>query len=109
VDHRAHAGLRRHLGASWNDDANRLLAPLLGIAALPVLVMPPAPFHPRDKVPLIAAFAGRRPAGWIDDMHTAEAYRWRDCRREPTILVGTDPAVGLTREAVDQLLAWAGP
>jgi hypothetical protein len=27
--------------SAWNDDANRLLAPLLGIAALPVVTMPP--------------------------------------------------------------------
>jgi hypothetical protein len=35
---------------SWNEDANRLLAPLLGIAPLPVLAMPPAPFQPGAKV-----------------------------------------------------------
>jgi hypothetical protein len=36
---------------AWNDDANRLLAPLLGIAALPVVTMPSPPFQPRDKIP----------------------------------------------------------
>jgi hypothetical protein len=33
---------------AWNDDANRLLAPLLGIAPIPVVIMPPPPdprFH----------------------------------------------------------------
>ena len=47
---------------AWNDDANRLLAPLLGIAALPVVTMPSPPFQPRDKVPPIAQFVRRRPA-----------------------------------------------
>jgi hypothetical protein len=36
---------------TWNDDANRLLAPLLGISALPVVTMPQPPFEPCDKVP----------------------------------------------------------
>src|SRR2546423_14026266 len=43
--------------SSWNDDANRLLAPLLHIAPLPVVTMPPSPFDPSQKVPLIAAYA----------------------------------------------------
>jgi hypothetical protein len=58
---------------AWNDDANRLLAPLLGIAALPVVTMPAAPFQPCDKVAPIARFAGQRPAVWIDDLHPEEA------------------------------------
>ncbi|WP_329110739.1 hypothetical protein OG792_17010 [Micromonospora sp. NBC_01699] len=92
---------------SWNEDANLVLAPLLGITALPVLTMPPVPFHPNAKVPLVAALARHRPTAWIDEAHTHEARTWRDSRAAPTILVTADPAVGLTRAYVDQLLAWA--
>ncbi len=92
---------------AWNDDANRLLAPLLGIAALPVVTMPPPPFQPRDKVPPIARFAARRPAVWIDDLHPEQAWRWSAGRREPTLLIPIAPAAGLTRQAVDQALTWA--
>ncbi|WP_326558034.1 HAD domain-containing protein [Micromonospora sp. NBC_01796] len=92
---------------SWNDDANRLLVPLLGISPLPVLTMPPVPFHPNAKVPLIAALAQDRPTAWIDDAHTHEARTWRDNRSAPTILVAADPAVGLTRAHVDQILTWS--
>ncbi len=92
---------------AWNDDANRLLAPLLGIAALPVVTMPPPPFQPRDKVPPIARFAGQRPAVWIDDLHPEQAWTWCTSRREPTLLIPVEPAVGLTRQAVDQALTWA--
>jgi hypothetical protein len=91
---------------AWNDDANRLLAPLLGIAALPVVTMPPAPFQPRDKVPPIARFAGQRPAVWMDDLHPAEAWTWSTGRHEPTLLIAVAPATGLTRQAVDQALTW---
>jgi hypothetical protein len=92
---------------AWNDDANHLLAPLLGIAPLPVVTMPSPPFEPRDKVPPIARFAGQRPVVWIDDRHPAEAWSWSTRRREPTLLIPVVPATGLTREAVDRALAWA--
>lgn len=91
---------------AWNDDANRLLAPLLGIAPLAVLTMPPAPFHPSDKVQIIAQLAHNRPAAWIDDLHTPEARTWADNRPEPTLLIPVTPSTGLTRRSVDQALAW---
>ena len=92
---------------AWGDGANRLLAPLLRIPELPVIGFPPVPFRPRDKVPAIAGFAGRRPLAWIDDEFTAEARAWAAGRGAPTLLVGTDPAEGLTRRAVDRCLRWA--
>lgn len=91
---------------AWNEDANRLLAPLLGIAALPVAAMPAPPFRPRDKVPAVARFAGERPVVWIDDLHPPEAWDWSAERGQPTLLIPVVPAVGLTRAAVDQALAW---
>ncbi|SCL31398.1 hypothetical protein GA0074692_3105 [Micromonospora pallida] len=93
--------------SSWNDEANQLLAPLLRIASLPVVTMPPAPFDPGAKVPRIAAYAGRRPAAWIDDLHTPEAYDWAADRAAPTLLITADPAIGLTRQSIDQVIAWA--
>ena len=91
---------------AWNDDANRLLAPLLGIAALPVVTMPPPPFQPCDKIPRSPGSPGsprrldRRPP-------PAEARTWATGRPEPTLLIPVQPAVGLTRRAVDQALGWA--
>lgn len=90
---------------SWNDEANRLLAPLLHIPPLPVITMPSSPFHPGDKVPLIAEYARRRPAAWIDDLHTPRAHHWAATRTSPTLLITTDPAIGLTRNAID-VIAW---
>lgn len=92
----------------WNENANRLLVPVLGIAPLPILTMPSAPCHPSAKVPLIAEFCRDRPAVWIDDAQTPEALTWSGNRTEPTLLIPIDPAVGLTRHSVDQALAWAG-
>ncbi|WP_217711532.1 hypothetical protein [Actinomadura sp. NAK00032] len=92
---------------SWNHDANRLLAPLLGIAPLPVLDMPSIPYHPSDKVPRVDRLARHRPAVWIDDLHTPQAHAWAGGRPEPTLLITTEPSTGLTRRSVDQALAWA--
>lgn len=92
---------------AWGEEANRLLAPLLRIPELPVIGFPPVPFRPRDKVPAIAGYAGPRPLAWIDDEFTAEARAWAGGRSAPTLLVGADPAEGLTRSAVDRCLRWA--
>lgn len=92
---------------SWNDEANQLLAPLLHIAPLPVVTMPPPPFDPSDKIPLIAAYARERPAAWIDDLHTAQAHDWAATRTSPTLLITADPAIGLTRNSIDHVIAWA--
>jgi hypothetical protein len=93
---------------SWNEEANRLLAPLLGIQPLPAVAMPAAPFPPGAKVAIIDRFAGDRPAVWIDDLHTSEARSWADRRAAHTLLIPTDPAVGLTRAMVDRAVGWAG-
>ena len=47
-----------------------------------------------------------RPLAWIDDAHDEACRSWAAARTGPTLLVTTDPAVGLTGEEVDRLLAW---
>jgi hypothetical protein len=72
--------------------------------------MPCHPFQPRDKVPAIDDVAGSRSAVWIDDLHTVEARDWAARRTAPTLLIPSDPGVGLTIGMVEQALAWArGP
>ena len=92
---------------AWGADANRLLAPLLRLPDLPVIRFPPVPFHPRDKLPAVARFAGRRPLTWIDDALSPEAHAWAARRRTPTVLIGIDPTEGLTRPVIEQALQWA--
>lgn len=45
----------------WNEDANRLLAPLLHIGPLPVLTMPPGP-SPPSRPPASPAHMSGRPS-----------------------------------------------
>ena len=60
------------------------------------------------KLDAIDAFAGRdRPLAWIDDVLDDECREWASTRPGPTLLVETDPAVGLTGEDAALLEAWA--
>jgi hypothetical protein len=91
----------------WNDEANRLLGPVLNIPALPVVTMPTPPFPPGEKMPRVAAHAGDRPAVWIDDAHPADTVAWCERRAAPTVLIVVDAATGLTRDHVDRAIDWA--
>jgi hypothetical protein len=91
---------------SWGDDANLHLCPYFGLPELPAIAFPPAPFDARLKVPAIDSFVGDNAVAWVDDIVTQEARRWALERTPPTLLVEVDHALGLTRDAVDELLAW---
>jgi hypothetical protein len=93
--------------SAWGEDANTLLAPLLGIDRLPVVPFPPLPFPPEHKIPAIAEVAGDRPAAWIDDNHTDAGRRWAAEREAPTLLVPIDSAAGWIRDDVDRILTWS--
>jgi hypothetical protein len=60
------------------------------------------------KLEAIEAWAGpTRPLAWVDDTHDDFCEAWALGRPGPTLLVSTDPAVGLTDAHVDRLVAWA--
>jgi hypothetical protein len=111
----AHGPWLRELTASfelvwataWQEEANRLLAPLLQLPELPVIAFPPTPFGDLDKLPGVANFAGRRPLAWVDDALSAGAHQWAASRPIPTLLLSADPAEGLTRSLIDDALRWA--
>jgi len=94
-------------GSAWGIVAHRHLGPILQLDPFPYVPMPPIPFPPADKVPAIDAYLGDRPAAWIDDLLGPEAIAWAESRTAPTLLVETDPTIGLLREHVDRLTAWA--
>jgi HAD domain in Swiss Army Knife RNA repair proteins len=60
------------------------------------------------KLDAIDASAGtQRPLAWIDDAHDDSCRRWAADRAGPTLLVVTDPAIGITDTHVRTLDAWA--
>lgn len=91
----------------WQEEANEVLAPMLGIPPLPVLPLPPAPFPPEAKVPAVAAAAAQRPVVWIDDCHTEAGWQWARERQTPTLLLPVKSEEGWARQTVEQACAFA--
>ncbi len=110
--------LRRLSGAyelvwctGWEEKANDYLMVALGLPA----ELPLVPFDDCDrppgahwKVAAIDAWVGpSRQLAWIDDAHDHRCHVWAEARSAPTLLVGTEPALGITEGHVEQLLDWA--
>ena len=94
----------------WEDKANDYLPRLLEMPGkLPCLTFEGrvAGGAAHWKVDAIAEYAADRPAAWIDDNLDERCERWAQERRPPTLLVRTEPAVGIDEEHVELLIAWA--
>jgi hypothetical protein len=95
----------------WEEKANDYLPAALGLpGSLPHVVFDPAgrPGHAHWKLGGIDRHVGpSRPVAWLDDAHDEGCRSWALARPGPTLLVTTDPAVGVTDREVTQLLAWA--
>jgi hypothetical protein len=95
----------------WEEKANEYLPLALGLAGpLPHVVFEPdgRPSQAHWKLGAIDLHVGAaRPLAWIDDAHDERCRDWATARPGPTLLITTDPAVGLTDAEVDQLLTWA--
>jgi hypothetical protein len=95
----------------WEDDADRHLPDLLGLARgrMHTLtfgdLVAGGPAH--WKIEPIERYAGDRPTAWIDDNLDERCVAWAEEREAPTLLIHTDPAVGVADEHVDELLGWA--
>jgi hypothetical protein len=94
----------------WEDRANAHLPHVLSLPApLPFLTFDGLPGGAARhwKLDAIERHAGpHRPLAWIDDDHYG-CEEWAAKRPGSTLLVTTDPAVGITAAHVEQLLLWA--
>jgi hypothetical protein len=97
--------------SGWEEKANEYLPHALGLPGpLPFLTFEhkPAGGRPHWKLPAIDTYAGPdRSLAWIDDAHDATSRAWARNRPGPTLLVDTDPAIGITQNHVGQLRRWA--
>jgi hypothetical protein len=94
----------------WEERANEHLPHLLGLGRdYPTLLFDFAPQwgSAHWKVSAIERYAAGRPAAWIDDNFNEACRSWAAAREAPTLLVATDPAVGLTDDHVVELERWA--
>jgi hypothetical protein len=94
----------------WEDRANEHLPYLLGLGdPYPTLSFDFAPQwgSAHWKLTAIERYAAGRAAAWIDDNFNEACRFWASEREEPTLLVHTDPAIGITDDHVQQLEEWA--
>jgi hypothetical protein len=59
------------------------------------------------KLESVDAYAGRRPLAWIDDAFNPACHEWAAARASPTLLVRTEPELGLTSREAALLEEWA--
>ncbi|HEV2923389.1 MAG TPA: hypothetical protein VGW98_05110 [Solirubrobacteraceae bacterium] len=59
------------------------------------------------KLQSIDAYAGERQLAWIDDAFNGACHEWAAARATPTLLVQTEPELGLTSREAAQLEEWA--
>ena len=94
----------------WEDRAEGHLPHLLGLPrGWPHIVFTDRPEDAAHwKLRAIDAYCGRdRAVAWVDDAHDERCRAWAAARPGPTLLVTTDPAVGLESDAAEALERWA--
>ena len=118
IAHRLSARASRHLldlqdcfdlvwCSGWEEKANEHLPHLVGLGPFPHLVFPVATDAEHWKLASVDEAAADRPVAWIDDDFNDACHRWAEARPWPTLLVATEPALGLTDELALALREWA--
>jgi hypothetical protein len=95
--------------SGWEDRANDHLPQILGLPKLPYLTFDGrAQFGTAHwKLGPLEEYARDRPLAWIDDSLDRSCYEWAEERKEPTLLVPTDPEIGLEEAHLAALESWA--
>jgi hypothetical protein len=93
----------------WEDRANDYLPHLLGLPELPHLSFGGAARFGSAhwKLAPLDAYGRGRALAWIDDNFDASCHDWAQHREEPTLLVPTEPHLGLEEAQTEALAAWA--
>lgn len=96
--------------SGWEEKADEYLPRLLGLpAGLPHLSFerPVGRANAHWKLEAIERHADGRPLAWLDDALSEECRSWALARQAPTLLVQTDPRLGLTDAEAVLLGNWA--
>lgn len=99
--------------SGWEDRANDHLPHLLGLPG-------PLPFLSFDrsrgagssmrahwKLSAVNAYARQRALAWVDDAFDRSCEQWAAARQAPTLLLPTQPHIGLTDQHTNELIEWA--
>ncbi|MFI1441943.1 hypothetical protein [Streptomyces fructofermentans] len=99
---------------SWMDDANRWIAPALGLPRLPFVDFGPALFQDRPdgvhwKTGPLVDHADGRPFVWVDDEQSSPDQAYVTARhRGPALLHHVNPRIGLREDDFRALVDFAG-
>ena len=93
----------------WEDRANDYLPTLLGLPQLPFVSFDGAARFGSAhwKLGPLDTWSQGRSLAWIDDNFDESCYEWARTRDEPTLLVPTEPHLGLEEAHTEALSAWA--
>jgi len=96
--------------SGWEERADEHLPHLLGLPrGLPFLRFERSVGRTNAhwKLDAIGTYARGRALAWIDDAFNSDCHAWAQERAVPTLLVQTEPEVGLTQREAQRLEAWA--
>jgi hypothetical protein len=89
---------------TWEHDAPLLIAPALGLPRnLPVIEFDRGRVDETWKLHAVRDFVGDRPFAWVEDELGPDAFSWAEQRESQTLLIQTDPIVGLIDEHFTRL------
>jgi hypothetical protein len=93
----------------WEERANDYLPRILGLPQLPYLEFEGAARFGTAhwKLGPLEEYAGERALAWVDDSFDESCYEWAEAREAPTLLVPTEPNIGLEEGQTEALLSWA--
>lgn len=99
--------------STWMAEANEIVAPRLGLPALPFVDWPDAEEESRYgvhwKTAPVTRWAAERSFVWLDDETTEADRRWVAAHHpHPALLHRVDPALGLTDADVAAVHRWLG-
>lgn len=94
----------------WEEKANANLLDVVGLdGPLETLSFDDRKFDHQAhwKLGALEAHAGNKAIAWIDDAHDDVCHSWGLARTHPTLLVDTEPHIGLSDREFDLLIDWA--
>jgi hypothetical protein len=91
---------------TWESDAARLLAPVLGLPDMPVIEFTSSMVTDSWKLDDIASYVGDRAFAWVDDEIGRDVDAWAVERGIPSLLLRVDGTIGLTEADFDALRMW---
>jgi hypothetical protein len=95
--------------SGWEDKANFYLPQILGLPEFPHISFDLAARSggAHWKLTGMESYCKGRAIAWIDDNFDPSCFEWAEGRAAPTLLVPTEPHLGLEEGHVEALSAWA--